>query len=32
MSAVIYNILYAYDEQFVRTLTPRFDFRLEYIK
>jgi hypothetical protein len=31
MSAVIYNILYAYNEEFVGTLTPRFDFGLHYI-
>jgi hypothetical protein len=31
MSAVIYNILYAYDEQFVGTVTTRFDFRLDPI-
>jgi hypothetical protein len=31
MSALIYNILYTYDEQLVGTLTPRYDFRLEYI-
>jgi len=31
MSAVIYNILFAYDEQFVGTITPRFGFSLDYV-
>jgi len=31
MSAVTYNIFYVYDEQFVGTITRRFDFSLDYV-